>query len=117
MTGTPAEYEAALKLLASIPAELKLVIAGNHDLTLDREYYLNEKSPSGTLWAEKIDGKNYRTENVGIAHEIWTGTPAKEAGVQYLTEGMHKFSLSNGAEFSVYASPWQPECRFSFGLK
>lgn len=111
MTGTPMQNRAALKLLASIPAELKLVIAGNHDLSLDREYYLNIRAKSGKLWAESIDRDGYASENADVVHEIWTGVEAKKAGVTYLTEGMHKFGLSNGAEFSVYASPWQPECK------
>ena len=36
------------------------------------------------------------------------GSEAKTAGVTYLTEGLHEFELSNGARFTIYASPWQP---------
>lgn len=32
-------YKKALKLLGSFDAELKLVIAGNHDISLDGEYW------------------------------------------------------------------------------
>lgn len=39
MTGQMHEYEESLQLLESLKAELKLVIAGNHDLSLDEKYY------------------------------------------------------------------------------
>jgi hypothetical protein len=98
------EYKSALDLLARMPAELKLVIAGNHDLTLDKEYYQARQS---SLLRTRPD---YSRENAEIAEKMWTGEEALKAGVTYLTEGLHTFTLSSGAEFRVYASPWQPEC-------
>lgn len=38
-----------------------------------------------------------------------TGPLASAAGVTYLTEGTHTFNLSNGAKFTIYTSPYQPE--------
>jgi Icc-related predicted phosphoesterase len=102
--GRPEEYRSSLKLLASIPAELKLVIAGNHDLSLDKDYYLEKKAPI------LIYQQDYQEQNAELAEQIWTGDEAKAAGVTYLTEGYHRFNLSNGAEFGIYTSPWQPEC-------
>ncbi|KAK6433386.1 hypothetical protein LTR95_010442 [Oleoguttula sp. CCFEE 5521] len=97
-------YKKALKLLASIDAELKLVIAGNHDLSLDGEY-----------WATHLDEDDDPNEH-DEAIEIMTGKLAKEAGVTYLMEGTHHFTLSNGAAFSLFASPLQPECgEWAFG--
>ncbi|OQO11793.1 hypothetical protein B0A48_03520 [Cryoendolithus antarcticus] len=97
-------YKKALKLLASIDAELKLVIAGNHDLSLDGEY-----------WATHLDEDDDPNEH-DEAIEIMTGKLAKEAGVTYLMEGTHHFTLSNGAAFSLFASPFQPECgEWAFG--
>lgn len=113
MTGRIDEHRGALAMLKEMPAELKLVIAGNHDLTLHKDYYLNEKSENGELYAQKLDPGDYDPNNVHIAEQYWTGKEAEEAGVTYLTEGLHTFSLSNGATFTIYASPWQPECRCS----
>jgi hypothetical protein len=104
MTGLIDENKAALDLLKQFPAELKLVIAGNHDLTLDREYYLKKNA------AIVQSQSDYSTDYPKQAEEIWTGPEAVESGIRYLTEGIHKFSLSNGACFTVYASPYQPEC-------
>jgi len=110
-TGQPDEYRAALRLLASIPAELKLVIAGNHDLSLDKEFYLEKPQPGVfTSGAQSLD-LFYNPTHADISEQIWTGKEAKDAGVTYLTEGVHTFSLSNGARFTVYASPWQPSCK------
>lgn len=40
---------------------------------------------------------------------FWNSDRANKAGIRYLSEGLHKFTLSNGASFTIYASPWQPE--------
>lgn len=113
MTGRIEEYRGTLAMLREIPAELKLVIAGNHDLTLHKDYYLNEKSECGELYARNLDPKGYDPNNAYVAEQYWTGKEAMEAGVTYLIEGLHKFSLANGASFTIYVSPWQPECRCS----
>ena len=45
-----------------------------------------------------------------------TGPLAKDAGIVYLTEGTHTFTLKNGTTFSIFASPYQPECgEWAFG--
>jgi hypothetical protein len=38
--------------------------------------------------------------------------------VTYLSEGVHKFTLKSGKAFTIYASPYQPECGdWAFGYK
>lgn len=37
--GGLSEYRTTMEMLGKIPAELKLVIAGNHDLSLDRKWW------------------------------------------------------------------------------
>jgi hypothetical protein len=97
-------YKKVLRLLGSFDAELKLVIAGNHDLSLD-----------GECWKAHMNEKKDSVEHEE-AVEIMTGPLAKEAGVTYLTEGLHRFTLQDGRSFSVYASPYQPECgNWAFG--
>ena len=48
-------------------------------------------------------------ENVQKIREMWTGDEALDAGIVYLEEGTRSFQLSNGAKFTIYSSPWQPE--------
>jgi Icc-related predicted phosphoesterase len=86
----------SVNMIGSIDAELKLVIAGNHDMTLDK-----------VRRVENMSDEEY-TKYHEQAMEIMTGSLAKEAGVTYLEEGTHSFTLQNGARLSVYASPYTP---------
>jgi hypothetical protein len=45
----------------------------------------------------------------GLAVAVWRGPLAKAAGVTYLEEGLNTFELKNGATFTIYTSPYQPE--------
>jgi len=85
MNGKLDEYRVMIDMLKAADAELKIVIAGNHDLTLDAEYSPNDKA------------------DVEKAKELWTGEEARAAGVVYLEEGLYKFELKNGAAFTVSA--------------
>lgn len=87
-------YEKVIRGLSVIDAELRLVIAGNHDISLDRDFM---KQQSGN-----IDEHNK-------AMELWKGQFARGHGVTFLEEGTHTFSLSNGAAFTVYATPFTPQ--------
>lgn len=101
MVGLLDEYERTLDMLESIDADLKLVIAGNHDISLDETYY-NRKGAY-------MQGKRHEADMPRKAREMWTGPRAQKAGVTYLDEGTHIFILKNGARLGVYASPYQPE--------
>ncbi|THZ17116.1 Metallo-dependent phosphatase [Aureobasidium pullulans] len=99
-------FRKALKMLGEIDAELKLVIAGNHDLELDGEYWrshLNEE-----------DGDEPEEHDQAVA--IMKGPLAKEAGVTYLEQGTHTFTLKSGVSFSIYVSPYSPAINdYAFG--
>ncbi|THW88758.1 Metallo-dependent phosphatase [Aureobasidium pullulans] len=99
-------FRKALKMLGEIDAELKLVIAGNHDLELDGDYWrshLNEE-----------DGDEPEEHDQAVA--IMKGPLAKEAGVTYLEQGTHTFTLKSGVSFSIYVSPYSPAINdYAFG--
>ncbi|KAL8860469.1 MAG: hypothetical protein Q9178_003128 [Gyalolechia marmorata] len=100
--GGISDFKKAIKMLGSIDAELKLVIAGNHDMELDASSWASLEDPE-----VHVDAVN-----------VMTGSLAQEAGVTYLTEGTHTFTLSNGANFTIYTSPWTPEYNdFAFGYE
>ncbi|KAF2460452.1 ser/Thr protein phosphatase family protein [Lineolata rhizophorae] len=108
-SGRLEEYAAAIETLASVDAELKLVIAGNHDMSLDAEYYAER----GAL----RHGRRFDPELPSKARDMWLGPEgaARRAGITYLEEGMHRFRLKSGARLNVYASPYQPEfCYWAF---
>ncbi|KAH7321530.1 ser/Thr protein phosphatase family protein-like protein [Rhexocercosporidium sp. MPI-PUGE-AT-0058] len=87
---------AGIKMLASIPAKLKLVIAGNHDILLD---------PFRRV--ENMTDEEYGRHHA-LALQIMRQGSARKAGIHYLEEGTHIFYLDNGAKFTVYASPYTP---------
>ncbi|TVY31627.1 Metallophosphoesterase domain-containing protein [Lachnellula subtilissima] len=109
--GQPKEVEKCLRMLGKINAELKLVIAGNHERVLDKEWWSrhNENtddpdSPASLEYKRAVD--------------MMTGPLAKEAGVTYLTEGLNTFTLNNGAQFRIYSSPYSPrffDSAFAYG--
>jgi predicted phosphodiesterase len=81
----------SVEMIGTIEAELKLVIAGNHDISLD-----------ATPRVENMSDEEY-AEYHKAALEIMTGSSAREAGITYLQEGVYTFELSHGATFKVYA--------------
>ncbi|KAH7323571.1 Metallo-dependent phosphatase-like protein [Rhexocercosporidium sp. MPI-PUGE-AT-0058] len=89
--GTLKEFQKAIDWLAGVDAELKLVIAGNHDLDLDKDFVAVHSG--GELRHEK-------------AICLWES--ARQQGVVYLEEGTHTFTLRNGTSFAIFASPYQP---------
>jgi hypothetical protein len=96
----PSELSHALHFLSLIPATLKLVIAGNHDLTLDHTYCSTPNARVLTL------------QDHDAARAMWIGPTslAARTGITYLEEGTHTFALASGARFTVHASPFQPTC-------
>lgn len=94
MVGKLDEYERTLSMLAGIDAELKLVIPGNHDISLDETYY-KRKGRSMHMLKEPDETLPIR------AKELWMGEKAKAAGVTYLEEGVYLFTLRNGAKLRV----------------
>lgn len=111
--GGLAEYRNALKMLQQIPAKLKLVIAGNHDRTLDEQWVMR------SLGREKTDqGTEDELEECRKGNEIMRGPLAREAGVTYLEEGVSQWDLGNGARLRIYVSPYTPEfCAFGWAYE
>ncbi|KAJ5084705.1 hypothetical protein NUU61_009284 [Penicillium alfredii] len=139
--GYRVEHEAMIAMLKKADAELKLVIAGNHDVTLDEDYFMRggyrrHRHPEllglGDVLTEEKDAiytpqskasdPGSRPEDVRAyvqrAQDLYTNDEARAAGIRYLEEGVHSFTLSTGATFTVYASPYQPEfCNWAFSYK
>lgn len=98
------EYQASIRMLKDIKASLKLVIAGNHDFTLDipafKKKVADARPPLDPDLVRKVYG------DYGGARQMFED--ARAAGIIFLDEGNHHFVLENGAMLNVYASPWTP---------
>lgn len=98
MTGQMKEYLEIFDVLAAAEAKLKIVIAGNHDTTLDDDFY---REIGQTRFHRN------RPESLSKVKDLWTGERAMQAGIIYLEEGTRKFQLTNGAQLTV-DSPDRP---------
>lgn len=102
------EHQKALALLKALPAPIKIVIPGNHDMTLDPAYLQRNNRLHG--WARPHQAKDFHD-----AVALYTNREAKEAGIRYIVEGIHSFVLPNGAKLTIYASAFTPEfCNWGF---
>lgn len=126
------EHEAMLAMLKEADAEIKIVIAGNHDITLDEEYYAHvgvlrhrwrvgytediPKQGQGQSQSQsQSDGKG-APEDPKEIKALYTHPSTRAAGIHYLEEGLYTFTLpSTKARFTIYASPYTPEfCQWAF---
>lgn len=116
-----AEYETSLCLLRRINAPLKLVIGGNHDFTLDEPAFERILAESRRFSEECITQDDIERE-YGAAGEA-AGLFAKStqeaaaSGIILLDEGSHTFDLANGAQLTVFASPFTPSKSASMGFQ
>lgn len=99
-----AEMRTTLELLKGIYAPLKLVVAGNHDFTLDIPSFKQKVEDARPPLEPALVAKEYG--DYGEAEQLFL--EAQEHGIRLLREGTHRFVLSNGAELTVYASPYTP---------
>ncbi|PSK36140.1 hypothetical protein B9Z65_5955 [Elsinoe australis] len=123
MVGTVPEYHQVLDMLATIPADVKLVIPGNHDLALDGEW-LSRKPERLQEWKLRNGVRELDLElgerQLREAESVWFGEQSRavKEGVTMLREGTHEIKLKNGAMLKIYASPYQPEfCDWAFAYQ
>ncbi|KAG5341107.1 hypothetical protein C0989_011560 [Termitomyces sp. Mn162] len=94
------EFEKVMEWIYQLPHKTKILIAGNHDLTLHEDWYQEEYH----RW-HRTAGKQERAKIV----ELLTGPRAREAGVVYLQDSSYTFRTKpEGRSWSVYGSPWSP---------
>lgn len=99
-----AEFRTTMALLQGIDAPLVLVIAGNHDFTLDTEVYKKKAAEANRLYS--IDPRDMAAVYGHFHHaRVLLDT---YSGIIFLDEGTHQFDLRNCARLTVYVSPFTP---------
>ncbi|CAJ2512284.1 Uu.00g052990.m01.CDS01 [Anthostomella pinea] len=108
MIGGLDNYRKAIKNIKAIDAELKLIIAGNHDVSLDPKW-----------WAENLDEDDDIPDDLDEPAKAKLLFKKEEANsVHLLEEGTHSFTLANGKAFSIYCSPYTPDFHgFAFSYR
>lgn len=97
------QFRATLRFLKGLDAPLKLVIAGNHDFTLDTPVLKRKIAEAGPLEQTLVD-QEYGV--FGQARRLLDD--AADGAIVFLDEGVHHFDLANGAHLMVFASPYTP---------
>ncbi|KAH8833713.1 Metallo-dependent phosphatase-like protein [Flagelloscypha sp. PMI_526] len=103
--GTLEEFEDVIKWLSELPHKFKIIIAGNHDLSLDLGWYSSDD------WVEFFaDKEQVPVESV---RDLVLGQKARDAGIIYLqnervsiTDYARKQWLVYGTPYSVEFGPW-----------
>lgn len=97
------EFRSTLDLLHKIPAPVKVVIARNHEITLEEETYRKHLLAAGVKPTDSVAIREYG--EIGEARRLLVAA-AKEDGIIFLKEGTHTLHLPNGAGPNIYANPW-----------
>ena len=98
------EFRTSIEMLKKIDAPLKLVIAGNHDFTMDITAFEAKLAEASQPLEPETVAREYGT--LGQARQLFDD--AKSEGIVLLDEGTHHFVLENGAMLKVFASPYTP---------
>ncbi|KAI1881730.1 hypothetical protein JX265_000556 [Neoarthrinium moseri] len=98
------ELRTTLRFLAELDAPLKLVIPGNHDFTLDVPTFRRRVAEAAQPLEPELVSKEFG--DYGEARSLFEET--KKDGIIFLDEGNHEFTLANGAQLKIYASPFTP---------
>lgn len=111
------EFRVSLALLRRISAPLKLVVAGNHDFTLDTPIYEKKAAQANRLFSIDPDLMTKEYGSLGEARGLFDVGNNNHGDIVFLDEGVHHFDLQNGAHLTVYASPFTPSLGADWGFQ
>ncbi|CAK7244502.1 MAG: hypothetical protein STHCBS139747_006043 [Sporothrix thermara] len=108
-----AEFQTTLEILKGLGAPLTLVIAGNHDFTLDLPAFHRKVAEAGLTTEPELVAREYGRD--GEARQLFEDARTSH-NIHLLDEGTHHFTLTNGASLTVYASPYttSPDADWGF---
>ncbi|KAF7348578.1 Metallophos domain-containing protein [Mycena venus] len=101
--GTFRDLRRTMEWLYALPHPAKIIIAGNRDFALDREWYDANWTYTGRLDRDAV------WEPPDPISELLTGPRAVAANIVYLRDEEYKFrTRPGGREWTVYGSPQSP---------
>ncbi|KAF4840413.1 UPF0046 protein T07D4.2 [Colletotrichum siamense] len=99
------EFQKTINLMKSINAPLKIMIAGNHDWTLDTPIFKSKIAEIPPPVDMALVHAEYGTFNQ--ARDLLLSSSATD--ITFLQhQGTHRLALPNGARLTLYASPFTP---------
>ncbi|KAH8891618.1 ser/Thr protein phosphatase family protein [Thozetella sp. PMI_491] len=106
------EFRTSLRLLNSIDAPLKLVIAGNHDFTLDLPLFKHKLSEASLSIEPELLTKEFG--EIGEIQRLFDD--ARKNGIIFLNEGTYRFDLQNGASLT-WGFQFNPQDSHNFEIE
>ncbi|EWG49544.1 hypothetical protein FVEG_09042 [Fusarium verticillioides 7600] len=99
-------FQETIQLLKAIDAPTKIVIAGNHDFSLDDGVFKDKIAEASRVAQEDLT-QSIKDEygDYGEAKRLFTEA---DHSIIFLDEGTHEIHLQNDALIKVYASPYTP---------
>ncbi|KAJ9422350.1 Metallo-dependent phosphatase-like protein [Fusarium oxysporum] len=99
-------FRETVQLLKEVDAPIKIVIAGNHDFSLDDGVFKNKIAEASRVAHEDLE-QSIKDEygDYGEAKRLLI---EGDHGIMFLNEGTHEIRLQNGALMKVYTSPYTP---------
>ncbi|KAI0048207.1 Metallo-dependent phosphatase [Auriscalpium vulgare] len=95
--GSLSQLQTTMRWLEELPHPSKIIIAGNHDLCLDRN------------WLEKSSAySELGKEDIHKARAMMIGRGARDAGIHYLEHESTELVTATGKRWKVYGSPAAP---------
>ncbi|KAI0647485.1 Metallo-dependent phosphatase [Trametes meyenii] len=99
--GTLKDLQVTLDWLRRLPHPVKVFMAGNHDVCLDKEY-----ERDGALYYRRPS--NLQAEDVTAARALVRSDSMREAGMHYLEHESAIYTAKSGRSYTIYASPAAP---------
>lgn len=109
------EFQTTAQLLNDIDADLKLMIAGNHDFSLDSKALQAKLAEARRL--SEIDADLVTREYGEDGAALRLLRDGQSDNIIFLDEGNHSFRLKNSAFLKVYSSPYTPNSGGDWGFQ
>lgn len=111
--GSLAQLQVTLDWLRTLPHAAKILIAGNHDISLDEEWR------EGGVWDRKA-GQAFVSKDVDAARALIYSQSMRDAGMYYLEHESVQIVTASGKKWEIYGSPSAPRYAigsFQYGTK
>lgn len=100
--GTKEQIEVTYRKIKNLPHKIKLVIAGNHDLGMDKDFMARHSNKM------KRHGSGVNRSNQALLRRMWNSREATAAGLIFLDHEATTINI-RGRAFNVFGSPYSPE--------
>ncbi len=116
--GHLSDLEKFHEYMDQMPHQYKFFIAGNHDITIHKDYYTSNNPSPRKFHRQLFSRPDFNPREYSDSCIAAVKQPGKGNGAMvYLEDEAFEISPTNGPVIKIYGSPWQPEfCDWAFNL-